>query len=54
MGFVVTWQELWMHVASGFGVVRFGLGTQLREGTGGSSQAISASIDTFNLVDQHR
>ena len=26
MGFVVTWQELWMLVVSGFGMVNFELG----------------------------
>ena len=26
MGFVVTWQELWMLVGSGFGMVNFELG----------------------------
>ena len=26
MGFLVTWQELWMLVGSGFGMVSFGLG----------------------------
>jgi len=26
MGFLVTWQELWMLVGSGFGMISFGLG----------------------------
>ena len=26
MGFLVTWQELWMLMGSGFGMVSFGLG----------------------------
>ena len=28
MGFLVTWQELWMLVGSGFGMVSFGLGSR--------------------------
>ena len=53
MGFVATWQELWMlvHVGSGFGMFNFGLGRgQIK---GGSTQAISVSIDTYGLVDGH-
>ena len=51
MGFVVTWQELWMLVGSGFGMVNFGLGRgQIK---GGSSQAVSVSKDAYDLVDEH-
>ena len=40
MGFVVTWQELWMLVGSGFGMVSFGLG----RGKGG---LISSNIGVY-------
>ena len=40
MGFVVTWQELWMLVGSGFGMVSFGLG----RGQGG---LISSNIGVY-------
>ena len=49
MGFLVTFQESWKLVGSGFGTVSLGLG----EGKWGSSQAISVAIDTYNLADQH-
>ena len=53
MGFLVTWQGLWMLVGSGFGMVSFGLGIGLGEGGSSDSQAVSVSIDTYTLVDQH-
>ena len=40
MGFVVTWQELWMLVGLGFGMVSFGLG----RGQGG---LISSNIGVY-------
>ena len=48
-GFVVTWQDLWMLVGSGFaiGMVSFGLG----RGQGGF---ISSNAGVYrHLVDQH-
>ena len=51
MGFVATWQDLWMLVGSGFGMVNFGLG----RGQGG---LISSNLGVYRhqsyvLVDQH-